>query len=215
MASNRGWKICGDQESDRLVDIIDLDLQLTALTRQLRNEGAFDASLGSEIERRVRHSEITDRINKFVQAGLIDRRSIVERVRFRERGDLLNALELFLRSPHSLIGVAGGAGIGKTTLIEHLLANRAYEKSSIVLDGGKIGDPFSFLEQFFAQVGLRLEPEILSVLNNLNWPILETSLRQFANRFSSRIILVIDNFHELLDSNGDIDNDDIETALKI
>ncbi len=205
----------GDEKSTRLVDVVDIDLQLTALTRQLRNEGVFELTLTPEIERRVRHSQFVKRVDSFVRDNSLVKRQVLEKVRLRERRDNLSALESFLRSNNSLIGLTGGPGVGKTSVLEHLLANRAYEKSPLILDGLKITDSYSFVEQFFGLAGLKLEPELLSVLTNLNWPIVEPPLRQFAKQFSRKIILAIDNFHELLNSNNQIDDPCVSKAIQI
>lgn len=194
--------------------ILDLDLQLAALTRQLREAGAF-VFLDADLENRLRSRDISKEIKAFVDAGQLEKPIITERVRLRERGEQLKTLENFLRSDWALAAVTGGGGTGKTCLVEHLLATRSYNKSAVIIDAKQASDLWSFIELMFARVGLRLNSERLSILNNLNWQTIEIPLRQFANRFSSRIILFIDNFNTLLDTNGAIQNKELASALSV
>lgn len=222
-ARQQQWNIWSNIDSSSVRDgsdysevilILDLDLQLAALTRQLRDAGAF-VTLDASSEKRLRSREIYKVIETFVNANQLEKPIVTERVRLRERGEQLNALEDFLRSDEALAVINGGRGTGKTCLAEHLLATRSYEKSTIILDAKQASDLWSFAECMFAQIGLRLDPERLSVLQNLNWSALEIPIRQFANRFSKRIIIFIDNFDALVDTNGVIQDKELALMLSV
>lgn len=204
----------GDAEWSQVVAMVDLDLQLAALTRQLRDVGAF-VELDTGLEKRLRARELAGKVESFVQADTLSKQTIAERVRLRERGEQLNVLEEFLRGPARLAAVLGGGGTGKTACVEHLLATRSYGKSPVVINAQRVTDVWSLVESVFAQVGLRLAAERLSVLSNIGWQALEVPLRRFVNRFSSHIILFIDNFDSLIDTNGAIQDRDIGRALAI
>jgi hypothetical protein len=59
----------------------------------------LDLPFDDELARRIRASEFTKRIETFAAAGSIKHIPLHETVRFRERGEQLNVLEAFLRSP--------------------------------------------------------------------------------------------------------------------
>ena len=197
-----------------VVAAIDLDLQFASLTRQLRDSGAI-LSVDHNFERRMRSRALAGAIHSFVEAGQLERTTVAETVRLRERGEQLNRLEEFLRSETRLAVVRGGGGSGKTTLVVHLLAARAYEKVPVIIDARRGTDLWSFVEQLFSQVGLRLRADILSILSTLTWTNVEPRLRAFANRFASQLIVFVDNFDALLDSNGAIENEDVAQVLSV
>lgn len=220
-ARQRQWNVWAAIESTSagvrrapIVDAMDLDLQFASLTRQLRDSGVTIA-LDDEFERRMRGRALGGAIHAFVEAGELIRTPVAETVRMRERGEQLNILEQFLRSETRLAVVRGGVGSGKTTLVFHVLSTRAYEKVPAIIDGNRATDLWSFIEQLFSCVGLRLATDILSILGTLTWANLEPSLRAFANKFATRLIIFIDNFDALLDTNGVIENQDVAQALSV
>ncbi|WP_286771902.1 hypothetical protein, partial [Sphingomonas sp. 66-10] len=154
-------------ERDELINALDIDLQVTALTRQLHDVGYIAAVLAPAVERRVRTAEFFRVVEKGIQNGLSSSFEIEERVHFRERGAQLTVLEEFLRGTGKLAVVHGGAGYGKTTLVQRLLATRGYGKLIVQIDGRRTKSAWAFLEELFSQVGIRLAPEQLSVLGNL------------------------------------------------
>jgi tetratricopeptide (TPR) repeat protein len=201
-------------EGSQVVEALDLDLQLAALTRRLRDAGAF-VELTADVEKRLRASEIAKAIESFVRADALKKPEVTAHVHFRERGQQLNELEDYLRSNEVLGAVTGGPGIGKTTIVGHLLATRSYGKSVVIVDAKQVSDLWGFVERVFALLGLRLAPERLSVLQNLGWGTLDMHWRRFANHYSSRIIFFIDNFDVLVDSNGAFQSSDLAAAIGI
>jgi hypothetical protein len=120
-ARHEQWKLWAalDQSDQRdlpdrpeIIAALDLDLQLTSLTRLLRNEG-FQLRLDDAVARRMRATEFQKRVDAFVRADNLLKRSPEEHVHFRERGEQLNTMEAFLRSSDKLALVYGGPGGGK------------------------------------------------------------------------------------------------------
>jgi tetratricopeptide (TPR) repeat protein len=212
-----GWMEIEQQSSqnlpsrDELVNA--LDLQVTALTRQLRDVGFLNAVLAPSVERRVRTSAFTRVIEDGIKAGLSSSFKADEIVHFRERGSQLNVLEGFLRGASRLAIVHGGSGYGKTTLVKRLLATRSYGKLIVQVDGRRTKGAWAFLEELFSQVGIRLAPEQLSVLSNLEIDSISPIIRRFLNEASSRLILFYDNFHEVEGADGSGADPDLMTIL--
>jgi tetratricopeptide (TPR) repeat protein len=200
-------------ERDELIEALDIDLQVTALTRQLRDVGIIKAVLAPDVEQRVRASEFVRLVEKGVQDGLRSNFEIEERVHFRERGAQLTLLEDFLRGTGKLAMVHGGGGYGKTTLVHRLLATRAYGKLIVRIDGRRTKSAWAFLEELFSQVGIRLAPEQLSVLGNLTMDSVMPTVRRFLNDASHNLILFYDNFDISLGLDGEIQDPDLFSIL--
>ncbi len=198
-----------------LVEALDIDLQLSALTRQLRNAGGILVSLDESVERRVRSAEFTKRLASAIEAGTLITVPIEEQIHFRERGEQLTVLETFLRTADRLAVVRGGGGTGKTSLVRRVLSTRAYDKFVVIIDCRRSKDIWSFLEVIFSQFGLKLDTEILSVLTNLEFSSIQQSLRQFFNKYSRRTIFFLDNFSDIVDSNGDIADQELAELLDL
>jgi tetratricopeptide (TPR) repeat protein len=221
-ARQRQWSIWVELEKEEnkalsgrseLIEALDLDLQVTALTRQLRDEGVLRLDLDDEFSRRVRASAFTKRVAEMVESGLIAKTTVDEYVHFRERGEQLTILEEFLRSSKRIAVVHGGIGTGKTTLVRRLLSNRAYGKAAIVVDGRRTKGYWPFVEEFFSQIGLNLSPEQLSVLSNISFDNMEVSFRHLLNAYAHKIIIFYDSFSEILDSNSEIADQMLERLL--
>ncbi len=209
-------ELCADkgQQFPKILNVVDLDVQLAALTRQLREARVF-VDLDAAVSKRLRSRGIAKLIGAFVAGDTLLRPEVSARGRLRERGEQLDALEQFLRGESPLAVLSGGVGTGKSMLAEHLLSTRSYDKSPVILIATPSMDVWSMLESLFSQLGLRLRPEVLAVLDNLTWESIEVPLRQFVNQFGSRMILFVDNFDVLLDSNGAIQNAEVAKALSI
>ncbi|MEQ1935988.1 MAG: AAA family ATPase, partial [Fimbriimonadaceae bacterium] len=124
-------------------------------------------------------------------------------------------MEEFLRSGARLALVHGGVGTGKTTFVNHLLASRLYEKAFISIDGRTSRNVWSLIEQLFSQTGLRLNADVLSALPDLRYAHTEAPLGQFLNRFADQIVIVLEHFDELLDSNGRFVSADVERFIHL
>lgn len=198
---------------DELIEALDIDLQVTALTRQLHDVGIIQAVLAPEVERRVRASEFTRLVENGVKDGLTSSFEVVERVHFRERGTQLNILEEFLRGSGKLATVHGGGGYGKTTLVHRLLATRSYGKLIVQIDGRRIRSAWAFLEDLFSQVGIMLAPEQLSVLGNLTMDAIMPTVRRFLNEAASNLILFYDNFDQTLGLDGEVQDPELQAIL--
>jgi len=200
-------------ERDELINALDIDLQVTALTRQLHDVGYIAAVLAPAVERRVRTAEFFRVVEKGIQNGLSSSFEIEERVHFRERGAQLTVLEEFLRGTGKLAVVHGGAGYGKTTLVQRLLATRGYGTLIVQIDGRRTKSAWAFLEELFSQVGIRLAPEQLSVLGNLTMESVMPAVRGFLNKASQNLILFYDNFDQAVGAEGEMQDSDLLSIL--
>ena len=195
-----------------VVRVLDLDVQYAALTRQLRDAGQ-ELNFDKAVDKKLRAKSLTGAVDQFIANGELRKNPVYDTVNFRERGEQLNGIEDFLRGSANLAIVVGGAGIGKTTFVRHLLSRRAYEKSPVLVDGRVLTDVWSFVEAVFSQLGLNLPVDVLSALKNAGWTILEPLWKKFVEAFSGRIILSIDDFHRAVDSNGNLADKDLATAI--
>lgn len=198
-----------------LVAALDLDLQLESLTRELRNLGALQLDLPPDLARRVRTVEFFRRVEAFVRSGALVKQLPAESAHFRERGEALNIMEAYLRSQSRLAMVYGGSGTGKTTFISHLLKGRLYEKSFVSINAHASRGLWPLIEQLFAQVGLNIPGDMLSVLGNIEYASVESAIRQFVNRYAPEMVIVIENFDSWLDSNGAIIDDGVARLLEL
>lgn len=203
----------GNQEGE-IAEALDLDLQITALTRQLREVGLF-ADLNETLEKRIKSRFITSAIDSFIKKDQLAQNLPTNTIHFRERGEQLTVLEEFLRGGQRVAVVMGGRGTGKTMLVTHLLSHRSYSKSVVFINGRDQIDLWSFIESFFSQLGLRLSVEALAGLKQIGWRGLDVPWRQFLNKFSGRFTLVIDNWHHMVDSNGAISDHGLSEAIKL
>lgn len=220
-ARRQQWDMWGELERKSIqsgapeievVRVLDLDVQYAALTRQLRDAGQ-DLNFDKAIDKKLRAKSLTGAVDQFIAKGELKKNPIADTVNFRERGEQLDGIEDFLRGISNLAIVVGGAGIGKTTFVSHVLSRRAYDKSPVIVDGSALTDVWSFVEVVFSQLGLNLSVDVLSALKNTGWAVLEPSWRKFVEAFSGKFIVFIDDFHRALDSNGALADRDLTTAI--
>jgi tetratricopeptide (TPR) repeat protein len=222
-ARRRQWQIwsqvednalLGHQPEREVMKILDLDVQYAALTRQLLDVGA-ELSFSKRINQKLRETSLVGPIREFINFGEIKKHPILDTVNFRERGEQLNGSEEFLRSDAPLSIIAGGAGIGKTTFVRHLLSRRAYNKSAVIVNHTSLTDIWAFIEVVFSQTGLNLPIETLSALKGTGWQILEPLWRDFITAYSRDIIFFLDDFHRALDSNGKLADKNLAEAIGV
>lgn len=197
------------------LEALDIDLQLAALTRQLRNAGALGLSLEPAFEKHLVVRDLGTKVDHIIASGVRPQKNIRERTRFRERGEQLSPLEDFLRGEGKLAVVSGGAGIGKTSLVEHLLANRSYSKSNIILNGARHNELWSFLESFLSQAGVRISPEIFSVISSLEWSLVAEPVTRLIRHMAPDTIIFIDDFYGIVDSGGYVGDAGLFRLLKV
>ncbi len=202
-------------QRDDAVEAIDFDLQLAALTRQLADVGVLNI-LPVEVAKRVRADQFTSLIQQAASENLVSSAGPpeVSNFHFRERGSQLTRLEDFLRSDSTFAQIHGGAGYGKTTLANRLLATRAYNKAVVRIDGRVVKTFWSFVESFFAQVNVRLAPEQLSVIDNLNIGNALPVISSYLNAHVANIIVFYDNFDDVVDSRSSVSDKDLASFLE-
>ncbi len=201
---------------EALVEALDLDLQIAGLTRQLRDCGALGLALTADIEKRIRVGEFSQRVDNFLKDAPRALPSLgPDSVHFRERGEQLTILETFLRSDDRVAIIYGGSGTGKTTLARRLLSTRSYAKVPIFVDGRQTKSAWAFIETVFSQVGLRLAPEMLSILGDLNVSTFEVSLRRFINAYVGRTILFYDNFSDIQNPDATVADPALDALLEL
>jgi len=198
-----------------IVEALDLELQLASLTRQLWNEGRRDLLVDPSVEKKVRTTEFTRRIDDLVKQNNPSGIEINEQVHFRERGEQLTVLENFLRGNDRIAVVHGGAGTGKTTIARRVLATRSYEKAVVVVDGRATKSFWAFVEVVFSQVGLRLAPDLLSVIGDTRISTIEPALKQFMNAYAHRAIIFYDNFSHIHERDGTFTDQALGALLEL
>lgn len=201
-------------ERDKLIEALDLDLQLASLTRELRGNGGLEARLDPEVERRIRFAEISRRIEALAETEVKPREASHPPVHFRERGAQMTEAETFLRSSARLAVVYGGIGTGKSTFLDQLLANRLYDKLLVRIDARLTRGVWPMIEQTLAQLGLNLAVDVISVLSELTYDQLSSSIGRLLNAIAPRLVFVLENIDEILDSNLRFIEPQIEAFLK-
>ena len=198
---------------DALVHALDMELQLASLTRELRDAGGLDLKLDPQVERQIRTNEIVKRIAALATANTLNGVELIPPLHFRERGAQLTIAEEFLRSQARVAVVHGGPGTGKTTFIHHLLGTRLYEKALIYIDARAARGFWPMLEQMMSQLGVNLAADVISVIEQLEYDQLRAAIGQLLNRFASKMVVVIENLDEVLDSNHRFIDPQIEQFL--
>lgn len=182
------------------IEAVDLDLQFASLTRELREEG-LTVALDAETQRRVRVNELVGRIEALADGPLPQGGLVESPAHFRERGQQLTQAEDFLRSPSRLALVHGGPGTGKTTFIDQVLANRLYSKVLVRVDLRTARGVWPVLERILSQLGLNLDADVLSVLDDLSYAQVQAAVGRLLNRFGANMVFVFENVDEALNSN--------------
>lgn len=200
-------------ERDALIAALDMDLQLASLTRELKDAGGLDLKLDPEIERRIQAKELVKRIEALADANEISGTETTAHAHFRERGTQLNIAEDFLRSTARIAVVHGGNGTGKTTFIQQLLANRLYEKALVSIDARSARGVWPMIEQLFSQLGVNLAASAISVMGHLEYDQLRAAVGKFLNKWASKLVVVVENIDEVLDSNLRFIDPQIEAFL--
>lgn len=200
-------------ERDELIQALDLDLQLASLTKELRAEGGIELKLDPAVERRIRLNEINKRIEALAEHGLKSADPPPPHPHFRERGAQLTQAETFLRSPARLAIIHGGVGTGKTAFLDQLLATRLYDKALVRLDARVARGVWPMVEGAIAQLGVNLAVEAISVLGDLAYEQIVPAMGRLLNAVAPRLVLVVENLDEVLDSNQRFIDPQIEAFL--
>jgi len=166
-----------------------------------------------EVERRIRTNEIVKRIEDLAAANMLSGAEISAPPHFRERGAQLTIAEDYLRSQAKVAIVHGGSGTGKTTFIQHLLANRLYDKALVQIDARSARGFWPMLEQMMSQLGVNLAADVISVVDHLQYEQLRSAIGKLLNRFANKMIVVVENLDEVLDSNQRFIDPQIEAFL--
>ncbi|MDJ0448803.1 tetratricopeptide repeat protein [Methylocystis sp. JR02] len=188
-------------ERDQLIEALDLDLQLASLTRELRGIGGLEVRLDPAVERRIRLAEISRRIEALADNGVKPGEPVQPHAHFRERGAQMTEAETFLRSQARLAVVHGGGGTGKSTFLDQLLANRLYDKLLVRIEARLARGVWAMIEQMMAQLGVNLAADVISVLGDLTYNQLSPSIGRLLNAIAPRLVFVVEDLDEVLDSN--------------
>ena len=194
------------------IEEVDLDLQFASLTRELREEG-LTVALDADTQRRVRVNELVGRIEELADGPLPQGAVVESPTHFRERGQQLTQAEDFLRSTSRLALVHGGPGTGKTTFIDQVLANRLYSKVLVRVDLRAARGVWPVLERILSQLGLNLDAEVLSVLDDLSYAQVHAAVGRLLNRFAAKMVFVFENVDEALNSNQRFSDQQLKSLL--
>jgi tetratricopeptide (TPR) repeat protein len=215
------WKELGSLvESDnrvRQVALIDFDLQLAALQMQLFAVNADSVRpLTSEQQYVVSHATFTKHLAAFDVPAFV--RTIVPIDRppnFRDRAHNQDALEAFLLDASSLVLVVGGPFMGKTHLVQEVLARRAHDRQPVFIDAQATTGVWNMVEQYLVGIGCIVPYDLLATFQHLTFSSLEEPLKSLVDRVSRNTVVCFDHFERSLDPNLVISDGDIQRFLSI
>jgi tetratricopeptide (TPR) repeat protein len=216
--NNLGWLVSDDDKyRDVKLAKIDFDLQCAALHQQLmKSPEGIVQQLTSQQQAQITKKTFIKQLSFFNPETAFKFIKQVEEPKCENRRNHQDWLENFLRDENASVAVlAGGQLIGKTTLVQKVLSGRAYEKKVVMIDIYFTSSVWNLIEHFLSEIGCHVSYELLKSLKNFSFEDIRDELRHFITNFSDRVIIVIDHFERLLNSNGDISDKEIRDLLSI
>lgn len=207
----------GLHERLKELEWLDFDLQFGYLTRQLNDfDSTFIPPLTDKQTEVLKNSTFINSIDQFIKQNILEHSNLSQFNGFRERGKQLDIGENFLRDKERCLAIVyGGKSFGKRTFITQLLASRSYDKTPIIINVEQGLDCWNLIEEILSKSGLRLNAEIISLLPELSWENTKPIFRRFFEVFATRMIIALCNFDNFLDPNGNFDDDNILSFLKL
>src|ERR1019366_4862321 len=211
-----GSLVQGDNRAKQIA-LIDFDLQVSALQTQLyaANAESVDPLTNAE-QNRAAHDIFTKHLARFDVAALIQTITPTDRPpNFRDRAHNQDALEDFLRDNSPLVLIMGGPLMGKTYLVQEVLARRAHDRQVIVIDMQATTSIWNMVEQYLSGIGCIVPTELLGRFEHLEFNSLKDPLENLVDQVSRNSIVCLDHFERLLDPNSMVTDNDIRDFLGI
>lgn len=201
------WKELGSLvEADSRVQqiaLIDFDLQLAALQTQLFEVNAESVQSPTIDEQHtIARETFTKHLASFDVPAFIRTIEPIDRPpNFRDRAHNQDALEAFLLDESSLVVVVGGSFMGKTYLVQEVLARRAHDRQPILIDVHATTSIWNVIEQYLAGLGCIVPNDLLASFDHLMFQSLEEPLTNLVTRVGRNTVVCFDHFERLIDPN--------------
>lgn len=203
------WMNISDQINKEGKQLVDFDLQRLALHTQLYKLGEIE-SLSEDNEKKEIALIFTKLFNQYEHINFSSNSYMLPEIdNFRDRAHNQDQLEFFLREDKRISIITGGKYMGKTALVNHVLAKRAYEKRVISIDCHKSSNIWNILEQYLEGLGIKTSYVILETSKTIKFDDIFEKLKNLVLKACSNSIVVFDHFENLLNFNLDIDDFEI------
>lgn len=213
-----GW-LAPDDERYRNVRQakLDFDLQVSALHQQLMKvQSSIVQPLTPEQQSQIVKKTFTKYLNTFNTDAAFRILKPIKEPKCEDRRNHQGWLEEFLRDEDATAAILQGSQmIGKTTLVQKVLSGRAYDKKVVILNVQFTSSIWNIIEHLLSEIGCQLSFELLRSLKNYSFRDIRDDIIHFINSFNDRIIIVIENFERLLNTCGDISDEEIKDLISI
>jgi len=136
---------------------------------------------------------------------------------FQNRSRSIQAIDDFLRSDKTILVLRGSPYIGKNSLVSIALEKIEHNRLPIEIDV-KVGiDIVQIIEQIATNLNIchHIDVEQLSKLKTIPTKKLKQEFMKSINKITFKSILLIDNFEDIIDQKGNIENEDVEWLLNV
>ena len=211
-----GSLVAADSRS-RQIALVDFDLQVAALQMQLlAADPASVPQFSADEERDITRATFTKHLAAFDPDSFVKSITAIERPRnFRDRAHNQNSLEEFLADTSPLVVITGGSFMGKTYLVQEVLARRAYDRQPLLIDVQATTSIWNVLEQYLAGLCCTVPGDLLATFRHLSFGFLEEPVRLLVERVSRNTVVCFDHFERWLDPNTSITDDEIKAFLRM
>jgi hypothetical protein len=208
------------EEPSNNLPILRLNHDITAISLQL-------LEIGEEIEEK---SEINDGQTlastfalAFSSLSELDIDEIRKRFRypkirgFQNRSHAIHALNDFILSDKTIFLLDGGHLMGKKTVIWEALEKIQHNRLPLFVDLTASIDIIRIMEELAVQLEINsfLDVEVLASLRSLQTEEIKSVITKAIRQFASKVILILDEFENVIDPNGKIDNEDVYWLINI
>lgn len=188
------------------IAMLDFDLQRAALLEQLNIVNAPGIQRPSaEQQALTAKLAFAKQLESFRLADLQRTTSFLPRVpHFRDRARDQDDIELFLRSNSSVLVARGGPYMGKSVLVNEVLARRAHDRQVLIIDPQLTSNVWNIVEQFLVGIGCKISYAVIASFRGAQLVHVMESLAKLTTWVAKHTIIVIDHFERLLDPDSRI-----------
>ena len=188
-----------EKKRDSSIETIDEDVQLASLVNQISKKGVQVNLPKSQNEYLVNTFKAA--INSF-NKDKIPTSYLEGKKDFRDRAHAQDWLGTILQNTKGRGLLTGGSSIGKSYLLNEVLARRSHGKSTIIIELYKTSNVWSIIEQLLDKLGIKLRTEIVAQFTDISFSSVRNTLKQVFADIGDRIILVIKHLENLLNVDG-------------